>query len=148
MAAPRPTPAPRWYYIQDGRKAGPVLLADLRRLVAAGRLRPADMVMPEGARRWQPARSVPGLFPGGAGAPRAGGVGRAGGAPPLAAGPVRPGPVPRVGRGPRPAPAGRADPGRGRRRGRDGVPVRRVRRLPGPARAAATRPRARPGDTP
>jgi WD40 repeat protein len=61
MLAPAPT-EPHWFFIRGKQKIGPVPLADLRALAEAGELQPADMVLPEGARQWIAAASVPGLF--------------------------------------------------------------------------------------
>ena len=41
----------RWYYAQGKTKIGPVPLAELRRLLAEGVLKPPDMILPEGAKR-------------------------------------------------------------------------------------------------
>jgi WD40 repeat protein/serine/threonine protein kinase/tetratricopeptide (TPR) repeat protein len=51
-----------WYYARDRRRVGPVSLQQLRELAAAGELWPEDMLLPEGARQWIAADSVPGLF--------------------------------------------------------------------------------------
>jgi WD40 repeat protein/tetratricopeptide (TPR) repeat protein len=59
--APDPPP-PRWFYIRAKKKVGPAPLTELRALAEAGELRPNDMVLPEGARQWVAAASVPGLF--------------------------------------------------------------------------------------
>jgi WD40 repeat protein/tetratricopeptide (TPR) repeat protein len=61
LLAPAP-PEPRWFYVRAKQKVGPVPLAELRARAEAGELRPADMVLAEGARRWVAAAAVPGLF--------------------------------------------------------------------------------------
>jgi hypothetical protein len=45
----------RWYYIRDKRRAGPVPLATLRRMVESGALTSGDMVFQEGTQKWVPA---------------------------------------------------------------------------------------------
>jgi hypothetical protein len=61
-------PQREWYYTKDGRtRVGPVATDQLRKLVESRALRPADMVMREGMRRWLPAAKIEGLFPGGDG---------------------------------------------------------------------------------
>ncbi len=65
---PAPT-APRWYHARNRRKVGPFPFGELRRLAASGQLTPADMVLQEGAAKWLPAATVPGLFPAQADAP-------------------------------------------------------------------------------
>jgi serine/threonine protein kinase len=52
-----------WYYIRDRKKVGPVPWENLRDLAAAGLLRPADMVLPDGRTHWMQALAVEGLFP-------------------------------------------------------------------------------------
>jgi uncharacterized membrane protein YjgN (DUF898 family) len=66
-------PAAVWYYLSGGQQLGPVTAAQLKEMVGAGRLRPADMVWKEGLAQWIPASSVKGLFGGGGAAavPRA-----------------------------------------------------------------------------
>jgi hypothetical protein len=50
------------YFIARGReKVGPLPLAELRRMAAAGSLGPSDMVLREGEPRWRKAESVDGL---------------------------------------------------------------------------------------
>jgi WD40 repeat protein len=51
-----------WYFAQDRRKIGPVSWPRLREMAAAGQLAPTDMLLREGATRWQPASTVEGLF--------------------------------------------------------------------------------------
>jgi hypothetical protein len=54
----------RWHYFSiDGRRGGPVSLAELQQLAASGQLRPADFVWKAGLANWAPAHSVPGLLP-------------------------------------------------------------------------------------
>jgi hypothetical protein len=52
-----------WYYARDGQQNGPVALAELQRMAAAGLLDPRkDMVWTEGMGDWQPAGGVEGIF--------------------------------------------------------------------------------------
>ena len=53
----------RWYYAQGKTKIGPVPLAELRRLLAEGVLKPPDMILPEGAKRWWPLAEVMDILP-------------------------------------------------------------------------------------
>jgi WD40 repeat protein/serine/threonine protein kinase/tetratricopeptide (TPR) repeat protein len=55
-------PPLRWYYARDRQKLGPVTLDQLRELACRGELKPADMLLPEGASRWLAASEVSGLF--------------------------------------------------------------------------------------
>lgn len=58
-----------WYVSRDNKtRTGPHSLDQLRELAAAGQLRPEDMVLPAGERRWAPAGSIDGLFAPGPGA--------------------------------------------------------------------------------
>jgi formylglycine-generating enzyme required for sulfatase activity len=43
----------RWYYAQDKKKVGPVSLSKLLDLVSGGKLKPTDMVLQEGAKKWR-----------------------------------------------------------------------------------------------
>jgi hypothetical protein len=63
--APLVVPEPSFFYTVNRQKVGPVPLFHLRRLASAGQLRPADMVLREGARTWVEAGTVADLFPGG-----------------------------------------------------------------------------------
>ena len=55
---------PLWYYASsDRKKLGPINWEEMRRLAASGTLLPSQMVMLDGAGRWQSAASVAGLFP-------------------------------------------------------------------------------------
>jgi S1-C subfamily serine protease len=55
--------SPRWFYSLDGKtKTGPVTFEELRREVVAGKLQPANMILPENGGRWQTASSLPKLF--------------------------------------------------------------------------------------
>ena len=58
----------QWHYQHDDQKFGPVLAADLKKLVEGGELLPTDLVWKEGMEKWVPARSVKGLFSAGTGA--------------------------------------------------------------------------------
>lgn len=52
-----------WYYSAgDGVQRGPVDAGGLKRLAAAGRLSPSDLVWREGMTEWAPASKVAGLF--------------------------------------------------------------------------------------
>jgi hypothetical protein len=51
-----------WYYARGNKQMGPVPAADLKRLAAAGELRPEDLVWREGMTEWTLARNVRGLF--------------------------------------------------------------------------------------
>ena len=51
-----------WYYKRDGVERGPVPAAELKRLAAAGKLGPADVVRREDMEKWLPAGQVKGLF--------------------------------------------------------------------------------------
>ena len=51
-----------WYYARGNRQSGPVASLELKRLAAAGELRPDDLVWREGMAEWTPARNVRGLF--------------------------------------------------------------------------------------
>ena len=50
----------RWYYAQGKKKMGPVPVAELRRLLATGALKPEDMVLQEGTPKWRPLAEVAG----------------------------------------------------------------------------------------
>jgi hypothetical protein len=50
-----------WYYAKDGNQAGPVSAETLRRMLAAGQLRPADPVWQDGMTEWVAAGSAPAL---------------------------------------------------------------------------------------
>ncbi len=52
-----------WFYSVGDTRQGPVTEDDLKRLVAAGRLRPSDLVWRDGMPDWVEARTVPVLFP-------------------------------------------------------------------------------------
>jgi hypothetical protein len=53
---------PPWYCEIDGRQFGPMDAARLKRLAAAGKLRPTDLVWREGMQKKKPAQTVKGLF--------------------------------------------------------------------------------------
>ncbi|GIW81919.1 MAG: hypothetical protein KatS3mg105_3726 [Gemmatales bacterium] len=55
--------SPRWFYVRDKKKQGPVSEFELKKLAAEGRLTATDMVLREGTTRWQSADSIDGLFP-------------------------------------------------------------------------------------
>lgn len=52
-----------WFYSVGDTRQGPITEDDLKRLVADGRLRPADLVWRDGMPDWVEARTVPALFP-------------------------------------------------------------------------------------
>ncbi len=60
--------ADEWYYMHQGRQAGPISLEQLKQLVAAGQLRESDEVWKQGTPDWRLIRTVPEL----AGASRTG----------------------------------------------------------------------------
>src|SRR5947208_656930 len=53
---------PAWYYARDRQKVGPLVWEHLHRLAASGQLRPGDMVLREGSKRWVLAGSLAELF--------------------------------------------------------------------------------------
>jgi len=55
--------AATWYVKRSGRRSGPYTPAQLKELVAAGRLQPTDMVFSDGMTQPVPATKVKGLFP-------------------------------------------------------------------------------------
>jgi TM2 domain-containing membrane protein YozV len=55
-----------WYYSIDGDRQGPVGSADLKKLAEAGTLKPGDLVWKDGMGDWAQAKSIKGLFGGGA----------------------------------------------------------------------------------
>lgn len=54
----------KWFYVQKGKKMGPVLWADMVRLVAAKEVGATDLVWCKGMKQWEPAKAVPGLLGG------------------------------------------------------------------------------------
>jgi tetratricopeptide (TPR) repeat protein len=74
IAEPAPSPPPpaepasaneppEWSYLDDNNQlVGPVGLARLRELVAAGQMRRSYMLQPKGSTRWVPAMTIEGLF--------------------------------------------------------------------------------------
>jgi hypothetical protein len=56
--------AVEWYYARENKQTGPVSSLELKRLAAAGELRPADLVWREGMTEWSLASNVSGLFDG------------------------------------------------------------------------------------
>ncbi len=55
--------AQQWHYLVNGQQHGPVSEAELKELVAAGKLQPADLVWKQGMSQWVAAGSVQELFP-------------------------------------------------------------------------------------
>ncbi|HWE92520.1 MAG TPA: GYF domain-containing protein [Tepidisphaeraceae bacterium] len=58
-----------WYFSQGGAQQGPVPLAQLQQMAAAGQLRPTDLVWQAAMPQWTPAGNVPALFGTGAAPP-------------------------------------------------------------------------------
>ena len=84
--------AEQWFFESDGGRAGPVDTAELKRLLAAGTVRPTTIVWRTGLAEWTPASQMNELFDNGAGP---GASGPAGGPP----APAAPAPPPHVGHG-------------------------------------------------
>jgi S1-C subfamily serine protease len=59
-AAGPPTPA--WFLARKKEKLGPFSLAQLKKMAAAGQLRPEDMLLPEGQGTWTTAECIAGVF--------------------------------------------------------------------------------------
>ncbi|HVS39952.1 MAG TPA: GYF domain-containing protein, partial [Gemmataceae bacterium] len=68
-AAPPPAPAEAWYVAAGEQRFGPYTREQLRRMAAERRIGPAHLLWRQGSAAWQPASSLPGLFPSAA-APR------------------------------------------------------------------------------
>jgi len=51
-----------WYYAREGQRQGPVPEGRLRELIAAGQVRPDDLVWRAGFPDWRPAREAPEVF--------------------------------------------------------------------------------------
>jgi hypothetical protein len=60
---PAAPPQPLWYYAQGKQRCGPVPLAELQRLLAAGQLRPTDMALQVGATRWVALGAIRSIVP-------------------------------------------------------------------------------------
>lgn len=56
-------PDPRWFYIRERKKIGPVAFSALQQTAATGVIGHADMVLREGTAKWVEAGNVEGLFP-------------------------------------------------------------------------------------
>jgi uncharacterized protein YkwD len=54
---------PSWFVARGNQKVGPYNRAQLQALARRGELKPDDMVLQEGSRKWCPASEVPKLFP-------------------------------------------------------------------------------------
>lgn len=65
IAAPA-TPAARWFYARNKKKYGPYTWQQLRTLAQRGEVRPDDMLLQEGAKKWLRAEALPELFAGAA----------------------------------------------------------------------------------
>ncbi|MDB5355543.1 MAG: hypothetical protein JWN24_1996 [Phycisphaerales bacterium] len=59
----------QWYFTQNGARQGPVALGQLQQMVAAGHIKPTDLVWQAGMPQWAPAGNVPVLFGAGAAPP-------------------------------------------------------------------------------
>ena len=54
-----------WYYVDEGRQAGPVEEAQFQALIQSGKITPQTLVWKEGMAQWQPCRDVmPSSHPG------------------------------------------------------------------------------------
>lgn len=58
-----------WHYVQDGKSLGPIPEEQLKALLAAGTLRPTDLVWHDGMASWTAAQGIPELQPPVAAAP-------------------------------------------------------------------------------
>ena len=58
-----PLEMPIWYYAKNDEQQGPVNDEEIKSLIAAGKLQATDDVWREGLSDWQPAGSLPELFP-------------------------------------------------------------------------------------
>lgn len=58
--------ADEWFFSQNGQRNGPFPFAELRRQAMAGLVQPIDLVWNESMPDWSPAKTIPGLFSGGA----------------------------------------------------------------------------------
>jgi hypothetical protein len=56
-----------WYYTREGQAMDPVSAEELKRMAAAGKLKPTDMIWKEGMAQWVRASTAKGLFQGGNG---------------------------------------------------------------------------------
>ena len=54
---------PVWYYARGDVEKGPLSIAQMRALAAAGKIRPEDLVWKEGMETWVPASETADLFP-------------------------------------------------------------------------------------
>ncbi len=52
-----------WYIAQGKKKVGPIAAAQMKKLVASGKLTPSDMVLRQGAKKWTAAGDVAEFFP-------------------------------------------------------------------------------------
>jgi hypothetical protein len=60
-----------WYFASQGQQQGPLPEAQLRELIAAGKVTPETLVWTEGMANWQKASDIPGLLAGGGPPPMA-----------------------------------------------------------------------------
>jgi hypothetical protein len=79
-----------WFYASNGQQQGPFPEAQFRDLITRGTVRPDTLVWSEGMSGWQRAGDIPGLVPGGSGAPA---VSQPGGPPPTGGGGYAGGPL-------------------------------------------------------
>jgi len=66
FAGPDPVPTAsegEWFFSREGRPLQPASFEKLTRLVAAGKLKPSDLVWKEGMASWKRIADLPGLFP-------------------------------------------------------------------------------------
>jgi hypothetical protein len=54
-----PEELPTWFLSRDGQQYGPYTMAQLQKMVSAGKLQPADLIWKEGMPTWVEARSIP-----------------------------------------------------------------------------------------
>jgi Fe-S oxidoreductase len=52
-----------WYFARNNKKVGPISAAQMKKHFAAGELKPTDMVLQSGARKWVTAGDVKEFFP-------------------------------------------------------------------------------------
>jgi S1-C subfamily serine protease len=52
----------KWFYVQNGKKIGPVFWPEMLRLVSAKEITPVDLVWSKGMKQWQPAKEIAALW--------------------------------------------------------------------------------------
>jgi len=122
-----------WFYARNDEEHGPVPVAKLKAMAAAGDLLPTDLVWKEGMEDWAPAQGLRGLFPPASASSLSGGIPVAPGAtPPESRPPQVAAPPPRIDEGDEPAGSVAAPPRAGWRfAGVAGVPLRQIVRIAG-----------------